>query len=59
MDTKELIIIIAVMSFLAFRLYQKFGKKDQKGDANNKNMSSFGTDFSTSKDDDYEPYSKK
>jgi hypothetical protein len=59
MDTKDIIIFAAVLAFLAFRLYQKYVKKDQKGTANEKKTSSDTTFFSTSKDDDYEPYSKK
>ncbi|MBK7132513.1 MAG: hypothetical protein IPH69_06725 [Bacteroidales bacterium] len=59
MEKKDIIIFAAVLAFLAVRLYQKYGKKDQKGTANEKKISSDTTFFSTSKDDDYEPYSKK
>lgn len=59
MDTKDIIIFSAVIAFVAFRLYQKYGKKDQNGTANDRKASSDSTFFSTSKDDDYEPYSKK
>jgi hypothetical protein len=59
MDTKDIIIFAAVFVFLAFRLYQKYVKKDQKGTANEKKISTDSTFFSTTKDDDYEPYSKK
>ncbi len=59
MDTKDIIIFAAVFAFLAFRLYQKYLKKDQKGTANEKKISTDSAFFSTSKDDDYEPYSKK
>jgi len=59
MDTKDIIIFSAVMAFLAFRLYQKYAKKNQKGTANDKKISSDSAFFSTSKDDDYEPYSRK
>ena len=58
METKEVIIFAVAISFVAFRLYQKYIKKDQKGSANIKKTSSDTTYFSTSKDDDYEPYSK-
>jgi hypothetical protein len=47
------------MSFLAFRLYQKYIKKDKNISGTNTNTNT-GTGFpSSSKDDDYEPYSKK
>jgi len=59
MDKKDILIFAAVLAFLAFRLYQKYAKKDQKGTANDKKTSSDSTFFSTSKDDDYEPYSGK
>lgn len=59
MDKKDIIIFAAVLAFLAVRLYQKYVKKDPKRTANEKKISSDTTFFSTSKDDDYEPYSKK
>jgi hypothetical protein len=59
METKEIIIFAVAMSFVAFRLYQKYLKKDQKDNANVKKTSKDSTYFSTSKDDDYEPYSGK
>lgn len=59
MDTKDIIIFTVVFAFLAFRLYQKYGKK-QKGSSTTDTKTSSGTAFSsTSKDDDYEPYAKK
>jgi Tfp pilus assembly major pilin PilA len=59
METRDIIIITAVLAFLGFRLYQKYVKKDQKGTANDKKSSAESTFFSSSKDDDYEPYSGK
>lgn len=59
MDKKDIIIFAAVFAFLAFRLYQKYGKK-QKGNSATDTKTSSGTTFSSSsKDDDYEPYAKK
>jgi hypothetical protein len=56
MDTKDIVIFAAVFTVLGIRLYQKYVKKDQ-------NKSGTGTSTSgipsSSKDDDYEPYSKK
>ncbi|MEI6049513.1 MAG: hypothetical protein WCS03_11490 [Bacteroidota bacterium] len=59
MDKTEIIIFAVAMVFLAVRLYQKFKKKD-KGKPVADNKTSSGSVFSsTSKDDDYEPYSKR
>jgi hypothetical protein len=59
MDKTQIILISAVMAFLAVRLYQKYVKKD-KGNSGSVKKPSTGSDFSsTSKDDDYEPYSKR
>ncbi|HEY5470283.1 MAG TPA: hypothetical protein VIK07_07160 [Bacteroidales bacterium] len=59
MNKREIIILVAVMVFLAVRLYQKYKKKETKSSALD-NKTSSGTGFpSSSKDDDYEPYSKK
>jgi len=59
MDTKQIIIFSVAMAFVAFRLYQKYYKKNTPG-SSDENKSSKGNTFSNhSKDDDYEPYSKK
>jgi hypothetical protein len=59
MHNSQILIFSAVMAFLALRLYQKYFKKDKdKSGAETKTNS--GASFpSTSKDEDYEPYSKK
>jgi hypothetical protein len=59
METKDIIIFAAVFAFLGFRLYQKYVKKDQNGTANDKKTSADSSSFSSTKYDDYEPYSKK
>jgi hypothetical protein len=53
----EIIVIAALLAFVAFRLYQKYFRKEtgQRGPGK-KSGSSFS---SSSKDDDYEPYAKK
>lgn len=57
MHNSQILIIIAVIAFVGIRLYQKYGKKNNSG---SKTKSSSGTSFpSSSKDEDYEPYSKK
>jgi hypothetical protein len=59
MHNSQILIFSAVMAFLALRLYQKYFKKD-KDKSGTQIKSDSGTSFpSTSKDEDYEPYSKK
>jgi len=59
MHNSQILIFSAVMAFLALRLYQKYFKKD-KDKSGTQTKSDSGTSFpSTSKDEDYEPYSKK
>jgi hypothetical protein len=59
MDKKEVIIFAAAMVFVAFRLYQKYVKKNT-GKSGMESKPPSATSFPTSvKDDDYEPYSKK
>ena len=57
MDSKEIIILAVVLAFVGAKLYQKYVKKDQSGIG--KKGASNSSLFSSSKDDDYEPYSKK
>jgi uncharacterized membrane protein YebE (DUF533 family) len=59
MDTKQIIIFSVAMAFLAFRLYQKYYKKNTPGSSGEKKSSSGNAFFDSSKDDNYEPYSKK
>jgi hypothetical protein len=59
MHNSQILIFSAAMAFLALRLYQKYFKKD-KDKSGTQTKSDSGTSFpSTSKDEDYEPYSKK
>jgi hypothetical protein len=58
MNKSEIIIFAAAMAYLAFRLYQKYMKKGNYNSGSKTKES--GSTFSTSsKDDEYEPYSKK
>ena len=59
MNNIEIIAVCAALAILAVRLYQKYSKKNSdKIMPGSKNLS--GSNFtSASKDDDYEPYSKK
>jgi uncharacterized membrane protein YebE (DUF533 family) len=59
MDTKQIIIFSAVMAFLAFRLYQKYYKKNKSVKSSEQKSTKGTTFFNSSKDDEYEPYSKK
>jgi uncharacterized membrane protein YebE (DUF533 family) len=59
MKTSDVIIIIVAFAALGFSLYRKYVIKNQrqtKGGTGPQQGSSFS---SRSKDDDYEPYSKK
>jgi Tfp pilus assembly major pilin PilA len=59
MEKTQIILLAAILVFLAFRLYQKYIKKNKINSGTNTKTSA-GSAFSTSsKDDDYEPYAKK
>lgn len=59
MHNSQVLIFSAVIAVAAIRLYQKFVKKN-KGISGTEDNQSNGSSFpSSSKDDDYEPYSKK
>ena len=56
-DSLQIVLLISIIAFAGFRLYQKYNKK---GDGNPDNIKKKDSSFaSSSKDDDYEPYSKK
>ncbi len=55
----QIILFSAAMAFLAVWLYQKYKNKD-KAKSGTETKPSSGTSFPfSSKDEDYEPYSKK
>lgn len=58
MDRKEIIIIAAALVAVSIRLYRNYAKKnkDNAGTGAKQSSASFP---SNSRDDDYEPYSKK
>jgi Tfp pilus assembly major pilin PilA len=59
MNKNQILIYSAVAAILAIRLYQKYVKKG-KAKSGTETKSSSGASFPTaSKDEDYEPYSKK
>ena len=61
METKDIFIFGFIIIFVGFRFYQKYSKKKSaEGNATPGKSVSTGSVFnSSSKDDDYEPYSKK
>ena len=59
MNKRDIIILITVMVVLAVRLYLKYKKKNISSSKSDHKPAS-GPEFSSSsKDDDYEPYSKR
>jgi len=59
METKDIFILVAVVSFAGFSLYRKYMKKKEAGDGQDKDAQAGSRFSSQSKDDDYEPYSGK
>ncbi|HZY25895.1 MAG TPA: hypothetical protein VFE71_08730 [Bacteroidales bacterium] len=58
MDKKQIFIFAALLLVVGIRLYMKYIKKNQGNIGSDTKQS--GTSFpSSSKDEDYEPYSKK
>jgi hypothetical protein len=55
-DSFQIILVVVAFSFAGFRIYQKYIKKSDPKSAYQKKPSPF---TSSSKDDEYEPYSKK
>jgi len=58
METRDIILFAFIFAAAGFSLYRKYVKKDQPGQADQKGNAT-GSSFSSVKDDDYEPYSKK
>jgi hypothetical protein len=59
MDKRQIFIFAAVAIVLAIRLYQKFKKKDTSTSGSDPKNSSDSSFPSSSKYEEYEPYSKK
>jgi hypothetical protein len=59
MDKTSIFVISATVAILAARLYQKYTKKDKGKLGPDSNKSSGMSMSASSKEDDYEPYSKK
>jgi hypothetical protein len=58
MESKDIIFITIAVAALGFSIYKKYIRKNQPGQ-NVKRPEKTGSSFSSVKDDDYEPYSKK
>jgi hypothetical protein len=58
METKDILLFALIFAAAGFSLYRKYVKKNQPGQPGQKGNST-GSSFSSVKDDDYEPYSKK
>lgn len=58
MESKDIVIIVFVFAALGFSFYRKYVKKNQSGRPDKKDIKP-GSSFSSVRDDDYEPYSKK
>ena len=56
METKDIIVFAAVAVALGFSLYKKYMKNKQEKGGSGSNTGKDAS-FSSSKDDDYEPYS--
>lgn len=59
MEKKDIIILVATMAALAFSLYRRYMKKKNEGSSPSAEKKLTGPFSSSSKDDDYEPYSRK
>jgi hypothetical protein len=57
MDKTQIIIFVLLFAVLGFRIYQKYFNKNKQGTDTKSSQGSQPT--SSSKDDEYEPYSKK
>ncbi len=56
MDSKNIALFAAVIAALGFSLYRKYAKKNK---SNQGKQSKADSSFPSTKDEDYEPYSKK
>ncbi|MGD0341535.1 MAG: hypothetical protein ABSA76_07500 [Bacteroidales bacterium] len=59
MEQKDIIIVAIVCACVGFSLYRRFLKKKGNTKISGKDSRSTSAFSSSSKDDDYEPYSKK
>ncbi len=58
MESKDILVIVLVLAVFGFSMYRKYMKKNKPGQYNQK-PGSTDSSFSSVREDDYEPYSKK
>jgi len=58
MEKKDIIFIAIAFAALGISLYRKYARKNQSGKSHQKHETG-GSSFPATKEDDYEPYSKK
>ena len=59
MKSKDIVVLVAVLVVLAVRLYRKYGNKVKDDSAATTKTNSDSKFFSSTGEDEYEPYSKK
>jgi hypothetical protein len=59
MDKTQIIIFAVAIVFLAFRIYQKYIKKGKNNSGSSTEKTADSSFTASTKDDDYEPYSKR
>ena len=59
MNRTQIVVLIAIVCFLTFRLYKKYVKKEKDKSGTPTKTASGSVISSPSKDDEYEPYSKR
>jgi len=59
MKSKDIVVLVAVLLVLAVRLYRKYGNKVKDDSATGTKSNADSKISSFTKDDEYEPYSKK
>jgi hypothetical protein len=58
MESKDILVIVLVITVFGISIYRKYMKKNKPGQYKQK-PGHTGSSFSSVRDDDYEPYSKK
>jgi hypothetical protein len=60
MESKDILLLVLVITVFLFSIYRKYLKKKQSGQKEGKGMNSSGPgSIQASGEDDYEPYSKR
>ncbi len=59
MKNRDIIVFAVILVYAAVRLYMKYGRKEKSDSTSATKTDSDTKFFSSSKEDEYEPYSKK